>query len=311
MTTTVKSPLVLVIFNRPEPLARVVKALERHHFEQIYLIADGPRASQPDDAPLCDAVRTLAGGLKTHADRVVPLFSEHNMGCSSRVRSGLDQVFSQVDRAIILEDDCLPGEGLFRFMDGLLDRFEHDERVYQISGGNRGLPGRLFSHDYAFSRYPLCWGWATWRRAWQQYRHDCSDWERLCADQWPGHSRAERRARKYWAGRYRSTGSQRVDAWDFPWQLTLWRNNGLAVLPRANMVRNIGFGDQGTHTKAPPLDDLRLKLPAFPLNHPPRTMRDDQLDNYLQQRIYDPTGLPKRWRRVKALYRSMVEGADN
>lgn len=192
------------------------------------------------------------------------------MGARLRISSGITWAFELVDKAIILEHDCVPSASFFPYCADLLDRYEHDERVMMVSGNNYlfGHPGTADSY---YSRYVLpAWGWATWRRAWAEYDLNMSSWpeirDRKLFDQYfPKMSE-----RYYWEALLQSTYDGIIDTWDYQWVYSIWANSGLCAVPARNLVRNIGFHAEAMHTIRE--DGVYSALGAeelgLPLTHP-------------------------------------------
>src|SRR5579883_3534944 len=163
-----KTPVVLIIFKRADTTERVLEVIRQVKPSQLFVIADGPRADRSEEVEKCAAARALIEQVDWQCE-VFKNYSEVNLGCAKRVSSGLDWVFSNVEEAIILEDDCLPHPTFFRFCEELLEKYRYDTRISSISGQNVLLKHRRTNYSYFFSRYNLCWGWASWKRAWQHY----------------------------------------------------------------------------------------------------------------------------------------------
>ena len=169
-------PVVLIVFNRPEVTKIVFERIRQARPGLLMLVADGPRERRQGEPDACRQVRQIV----EHVDwpcEVLKNYSDTNMGCGARVASGIDWVFQHVEQAVILEDDCLPDPTFFRFCEELLDRYRYEERVMQISGSNFLFGRRAVEVSYYFSRYPLCWGWATWRRAWRHFDFNMQTWK--------------------------------------------------------------------------------------------------------------------------------------
>ena|ERR1035437_285754 len=161
------SPVVLIIYNRPEKTEKVFSVIKKIKPSQLFIIADGPKDSA--DKRLCDQARTIINSIDWNVDLKTNL-SDYNMGNVPRTISGLNWVFEHVDRAVILEDDCVPHLSFFQFCGTLLDHYSDDIEVMHISGYNimQQIPDKNTS--YFFSNHILPpWGWATWRRAWEKY----------------------------------------------------------------------------------------------------------------------------------------------
>lgn len=298
----IPTPVAIVFYNRPEYLGQLVNALSAHRFAKLYLIADGPKTGLPHDRKACDEARHIAERLAVVAEDLFCVYAPSNMGCRQRIRSGLDLLFVQCDEAIILEDDCIPSPDFFRFAEELLARYRDKESVAHIAGCNRGLSSKYFSSSYAFSRFPLGWGWATWRRAWMEYRDEVDDWPQICQAVWGD----DHRALAYWHDKYERLQNGEIDTWDYSWQLSLWRNHRRAIVPKYNMVKNVGFGDLATHTRDVHWQGSLETCPmSFPLSHPAGN-EGMRIDTQLQHRIYHPRGRYVRQARRKAALRSMV-----
>lgn len=221
-------------------------------------------------------------------------FSNHNLGCRRRVASGITWAFKHVDRAIILEDDCVPDRTFFLYCAELLDRYQHDPRVMVISGDNYQRVRLRLTDSYYFSRFNHCWGWATWRRAWDHYDDDMKDWPALRNSDFLLNWLGDATAARYWSRRFDETYNNAIDSWAYRWTLSCWRQGGLTALPAQNLVQNIGFGYDATHTKG---KASHVMTPAssltFPLRHPSHIVINEDADRYTQRTVFK-TGLIRR-----------------
>lgn len=278
------TPIVFLIFRRPEVTSRVFESIRQARPSKLFIVADGPR--NESEVELCQKARDVTEKIDWDCD-VIRNYSDVNLGCCKRVSSGLDWVFNQVETAIILEDDCLPSLSFFPYCEELLTRYRHDERVMHI-GGHNFLCSNLDSpYSYYFSGLTQVWGWATWRRAWEKYDINMSNWP-FIREQYPSifeifATSKERSMRKIlWDKVFRDE----IDTWDYRWLFAVRSQSGLCILPRENLISNIGFGDGATHTLEKE-DSLRSNLNrveiTFPLQHPDFMLRDTVSDlTYLQ-----------------------------
>ena len=301
--TSFTTPVIFIVFNRPDSSRIVFHAIARQRPSRLLIIADGPRLTRPSEAEVCEQVRDIVTQIDWPCE-VSTNFSPTNMGCRKRIVSGLNWVFSLVNEAIILEDDCLPDASFFSFGHELLDRYRDDNRVSMVAGTNFMWRATPPSPSYFFSRMTHIWGWATWRRAWLLYDEHLSKWPAIRASGLLDQAFSERRAARYWTRifdqMYAGTGS---DTWDYQWAYTNIVQNSLIAVPRTNLITNIGFGPGATHTVGV---DPNMVLPSapieFPLVHPPAMIPMHSLDR-LDQRLTFPT-LPKRLRlKVRNLWR--------
>ncbi len=287
-----KTPVVLLLFNRPELTVKVFAAVRAAQPEQLLIVADGPRADRPDDRAKCDAVRAIAESVDWDC-QVFKNYADVNLGCKQRVASGLDWVFSLVESAIILEDDCLPHPSFFQFCEELLDYYRHDQRIMVISGDNFqfGQPRRTdqtHPYSYYFSIYNHCWGWATWRRAWKLYDINMTLWPLIKDGNWLVDLLHQRQLANFWRKIFQAAYDNRINSWDYHWTFACWLNHGLTVLPTVNLVSNIGFGQDATHTQHTHnrLANLPVGAIAMPLRHPPYMIADTQADWYTHKTMF-------------------------
>ena len=271
------TPIAFFIFNRPALTARVFERIAQARPRRLLIVADGPRNERENEK--CLATRRIVERTDWPCE-VERNYSRTNLGCRQRIASGLDWVFERYEQAIILEDDCLPNPTFFPFADELLHRYADDPRIGQISGDNFQFGKRCCEHSYYFSRLHHIWGWATWRRAWRLYDDSVRRWSDLRASDWlerhlehPTFAANMRGALdKVWRGE--------LDTWDVQWVFALWQANALSVLPAGNLVTNIGFGSDATHTRSSKniCADLPSQPISFPLSHPAEVARDREAD---------------------------------
>jgi hypothetical protein len=280
-----KHPIVFFVFNRPKETQIVFDSIKKSKPSQLFLIADGARKESPDEER-CLEVRKIISDINWDC-QVFRNYSDVNLGCKLRVSSGLDWVFSQVEDAIILEDDCLPNTSFFDFCDQLLDYYQDDDRVFSISGATFQPASRKFSTSYYFSKYTHIWGWATWRRAWRFYDVDMKLWECILNEDYLRSLFPDWQARLYWKQKFQKLYHKEIDTWDFQWTFASFIQNGLHVLPTQNLVSNIGFGKEATHTKKESKLSRRKTFELeFPLQHPEFMIRDAQADSFTDRYVY-------------------------
>ncbi|WP_216634654.1 hypothetical protein [Gloeomargarita lithophora] len=229
---------------------------------------------------------------------VLTNYADENLGCKKRVASGISWVFSQVESAIILEDDCLPAPTFFSFCETLLQHYKNDERICMISGNNfqRGIQRNPYS--YYFSKYPHIWGWATWRRAWQYWSDDPQQWTIFRKNQLLQSIHPNPDEYQYWVRIFDDIFyRQHPDTWDYLWTFACWSQGGLTILPRVNLVTNIGFRADATHTKME--NSTNAYIPMFDIsevNHPPFHVINSQADEYSLGFCFDVNfAEPKNW----------------
>jgi hypothetical protein len=267
-------------FNRPDCSKIVFEEIRRYRPERLLLVADGPRYDVPTDKDRCEAVRNIMKSVDWKCD-VKMDFSEKNLGCKRRMSSGIDWVFSQVEEAIILEDDCVPSADFFWFCSEMLVRYRDNPSIMHIGGSNFQAGRVRGDGSYYFSRFCHIWGWASWRRAWQHYDVAMSSWPEAKLKNWISTVHQTRIEHEYWTCRFDEIYSGKIDTWDFQWAFAFWRNQGLAVLPNVNLVRNIGIGrPDATHTKGPDASMEVLTGTLGEIRHPSKIAVDQEADRF-------------------------------
>lgn len=258
------APVLFVIFNKPEATARVFETIRAAAPARLYVAADGPRPDRPGEAARCDAARAVIRGVDWPC-MVRTLFQPDNLGCRAGVSAALEWFFRSEAQGIVLEDDMLACPSFFPYMTELLDRFAEDRRIAFVSGCNFAGVREGWAASYAFTRHLHMWGWGSWRRVWQAHDPALGDWPAaraggLLQRTLPGRPLAQRHFRRLFDGA--RTGA---DYWEPQLQLSAWQAGQLTVIPRHNLVTNIGYGDAGSaHTHG--------RMPAFQRRAVPREM---------------------------------------
>lgn len=279
MDSAFTTPVAFFVFNRPEVTRRVFNVIRRIKPKVLLLIADGPRKDNVNDVVLCEQVLEIVESVNWDC-AIYRNYSLSNLGCKRRVSSGLDWVFTMVDRAIVLEDDCLPDDSFFYFCSEILTRYQYEDSVMHVSGFNRLSGSLTYDNSYIFSRFGSIWGWATWRRAWKYYDVDMAEWKRVKENKdfaQLGRSESEISWRiKLFDKVYDS----QIDTWDYQWVFARIMRKGISVIPSVNLIANIGFGSDATHTHD--ANDARSLVTktniAFPMSHPDKIVLSDSYD---------------------------------
>jgi hypothetical protein len=268
-TETLQVPVAFFVFKRPDTTRQVFEAISRVRPAKLLLIADGARQDREGEAEACRQVREIVAHVDWPCE-VYRNFAESNLGCQERIISGLDWAFSLVEEAIILEDDCLPDLSFFPFCQELLEKYRGDSRVASISGTNLVEKYLNTEASYYFSQLGGIWGWATWSSQWRRYDRNLRDWPKLREEKWLAEIFDQPRAVAFWTSVFDMMHEHRgPNTWDFQWLYIRLKEDMLTIVPRVNLVANIGFGDGATHTMG---SDARFISSAsaieFPLRHP-------------------------------------------
>lgn len=295
-------PVAILNFNRPHLTRGVFEVIRQIKPRRLLLIADGPRASKPDDIRLCEEVRAIFDEIDWDCE-VSRKFSDTNLGSFKSNSSGLNWVFDTVEEAIIIEDDCVPSISFFRYCEELLERYRDDPRVGVITGYNLGFPANGRESDsYFFSAYTLNWAWASWRRVWRQVDLDMFWWKQETGSKMLRALFPRSAEWRYWYELYeRIHSGEMKNAWDYQLILSSFRHSQLCVIPRVNLVSNIGFGPEGTNCmdESSLMHDVPRGELEFPLVHPADMQCSSSVDYAIFRIRFQPSH-PPLWMLVKS-----------
>lgn len=288
MSTRTRSPILFLVFNRPDTTQRVFDAIRRARPPRLYVAADGPRAERIGEAEKCAQVRQIATAVDWPCE-LITRFQAKNLGCKHAVSSAATWFFEHEAEGIVLEDDCLPDPSFFPYCDELLDRHRDDPRVMCISGNNFISARWHPEHSYYFSRYAHIWGWASWARAWAHYRVDPLEPEDEPLEKVLSRTFPESvRSRRHWALLLERATKGHIDSWDYQWNYALWKIQGLSCMPRLNLISNIGFGAGATNTTnaESKFSGLPVGQLEFPLRHPAQVDRAASADAWTEREVF-------------------------
>lgn len=299
-----ETAVAFILFNRPFSTLRSFTRIKAAKPRKLFLIADAARPDRDGEASLVEQSRQIAEAVDWPCD-VRKIYADENMGCARRISSGITAAFEEVDRLIVLEDDCVADLSFFGYCNELLTRYETDRRVMAVTGTNYQKGISRTASSYYYSKYPHCWGWATWKRAWQHFQLDIPTWPQFRD---AGHLASICSSSieiEYWTKVFNRAHNRELDSWAFPWTFCCWAQHGLATIPAVNLVSNIGFGGDATHTQR---DNSNVAdLPADSLGkivHPEVMVRHLEADAYTDDLLFSqPTRNNRLLKRLKRKFR--------
>jgi len=286
-------PILLIAWRRPNTIRQVINAIRPVAPTRIFVACDGPNPERPGEAEKVDATRVVIANEIDWPCKIKRLYSAVNQGCRYGVSRAISWFFEHVEEGIILEDDCVPHPDFFPYCTTLLERYRHDTRVWCISGNNFQNGQWRGDGSYYFSRYNHCWGWASWRRCWQYYDADLSLWPAFRDSGFLETVFKDPSERCYWSGIWQRLMDQgQPDTWDYQWFFTCISNEGLTALPNHNLVRNIGFGTDASHTTRGSIETSVDRGIDY-LQHPSSLLSDGAADRYTFDHVFGG-----KWRRL-------------
>ncbi|MGL4865378.1 MAG: hypothetical protein ACRC3I_10450 [Cetobacterium sp.] len=261
-------PILFIVFNRMEITQKSFEKIKKIKPSKLYISSDGPREEIKDENEKVQRVREyILENIDWDCD-VATLFQDTNKGCGPNVYQSINWIFKYEEYAIILEDDCVAEKTFFYFVQALLKKYKNDDRVGMISGSNHLSKKIKLDESYLFSNFKNCWGWATWKRAWKNMDYEMT-WKNKNYKNVLNNMGNDKFINKYWKYRINLISTNRVSAWDWQWYFSLASQNQLTIYPKINLISNIGFGENATHTKSKPkIEYIETLDIEFPLKHP-------------------------------------------
>jgi len=300
-----KTPVLFIIFNRPDTTNKVFDKIRQAKPPRLYVAGDGPRQGYKGEKEKVTKARKIATDVDWICE-VKTLFSEKNLGCKNGVSTAINWFFNHEEKGIILEDDCLPHLDFFSFCENLLNYYSKDERVSAITGNNFQNGQWRGKASYYFSKYSHCWGWATWRRAWQHNDSNIKFWPAWKNSRdWLNYI-PDKVERKYWQKIFDRVYDDDIDTWDYPWEASRQYKGSIVATPNVNLVSNIGFGEGATHTKSK--NSQFSKMPTYELNpiiYPKKVERDFIADQWTFDHHYGGKYLRFPFNYVMFIYQSL------
>ncbi|WP_018610992.1 hypothetical protein [Segetibacter koreensis] len=269
------TPILFIIFNRPEATKKVFESIRIIKPFKLYIAADGPRLGNLNDKEKCVQAREIVGQVDWKCE-VKKLYRNENLGCFKAVSGALNWFFQEEEMGIILEDDCLPNTDFYFFCQQMLDRFKDEDKIISISGSNLGH-NLNNGNSYTFSKFMNMWGWATWRRAAISIDYNLENWQRKKFKIFFLYSKLKNfffdfdiKWYQYWKHKFDYIVYNEKITWDWQWTFHQLENRQLSIVPAVNLVTNIGFNADATHTyeQSNPASNIPSKDLKFPLVHP-------------------------------------------
>ncbi len=246
-------PVLLIFFNRPDTFEKVFEAVRKARPSKLFLACDGPREGRDDDVKKINECKKIAADIDWECE-VYTDYSEKNLGCGIRPQSAITNAFKKTDRLVILEDDCVPHESFFPYMAELLEKYKDDERIGMISGLNHFKEWDCGGYSYCFTQTGAIWGWATWERVWKDYDYSVKEIDSPHVQKLMCNNITLKRAKKkkiqsFINARQRILNGENISFWDFQFGFLKAIKGYLSIVPRINLICNIGVGESSTHAQ--------------------------------------------------------------
>jgi hypothetical protein len=291
------TPVLFLIFNRPDTTIQVFEQIRKMKPAFLYLAADGPRKDKRGEKETCNKVREIVLSNIDWECELKTLLRDENLGCGKAVSEAITWFFEHVEEGIILEDDCLPDLSFFKYCEVMLDRHRDDENIMHVGGNNFQFGKKRDKGDYYFSSLSHIWGWATWRNSWKKYEFDLTKTDFISEQSFRRAFNNNQLIIDFYNDVFNCVANNLIDTWDYQWMYTLIKNNGLAICPNVNLVQNIGFGNDATHTlQQTNWNSKNIALPLKSFIAPCEKIINYEADKFVLQEIL---GIGKKNKQMK------------
>lgn len=311
-----ETPILLITFNRPGHVKRVLDAVLSIKPLDLFVFQDGARKGNEDDVKKCFEVRRVVETMIEESEvKLHSFYANKNLGCGKGPVTAINWFFENNEKGIILEDDCLPSKDFFLYCQELLDKYKEDPLVGFIGGSNYGYEIKD-GVSYCFgSGHHQTWGWASWRRVWNSFEydldsfHDKNDFKKVIKKYYKS-----LRQQDYWIDIFQKVKEDQMknSCWDYQFYFAVWRNGMSAICPRVNLVSNVGCGADATHTRGQNNVMLNRSVDSIlPLTHPDKIIHNYRIDDYLMRNYIIPynyglSGLRRLPYRINKKIKSLV-----
>nr|WP_318680457.1 hypothetical protein [uncultured Treponema sp.] len=243
------TPILYIIFNRLDTVKQTFTKIKSVQPKEFYIAADGPRKNKEGEAAKCEEVRNWVLSNIDWDCNVHTFFRDENVGCKYGVSGAVKWFFENVEQGIIMEDDILVSDSFFTYCEQLLNYYKNDESVGMISAYNYFGKSNNDKYDYEFITIPGVWGWASWRRVLNNYSADnCSNYSNK-----KNSIIRSKEAAKFFKTVAKEAAENKINTWDYQFVDYLTTNNMYTIMPCINLVSNLGFSSESTHTATPPV----------------------------------------------------------
>lgn len=313
-----KVPILFIVFNRPEKTGMVLAQIAKYKPEQLYVVADGARPHIETDLRNCEKVREIiTSGIDWYCEKKI-IFRDTNFGSRKSVSDAITWFFTEEPYGIILEDDCLPHVSFFDYAAELLLRFENDESIFSIAGSNFGYHFNSLDSYFA-SRYFNMWGWASWRRVAQKIDYNLTGWKSksnfsklvfLIKMLSYKHKDLDLGWILYWKNIFNKVSNNILDTcWDYQWFYFQFQSSGITIFPSSNLIENIGFDSQATHTLSiESINGFPNKELPLPLVHPVQLQPDIEFEEkYIKKKWAYYKRLSLFWHIKHTIHQSFIK----
>lgn len=274
-------PILFLIFNRLNHTIKSFSAIKQVKPPILYISSDGPRINRITEKKIVIEVRKYVLENIDWPCEVFTKFNKNNLGCGPNVKSSIDWFFENEDKGIIIEDDSVAEPSFFFYCQELLSRYQNDNRIGMVCGTNHITKHYPIDVSYTFSNHKACWGgWATWKRAWNNMDYKMK-WLSTDKKNYVLKNMGKGLVSYlFWLNAISLIKRKAVSAWDWQWYFSIAAQGQLSIFPKCNLIANIGFGKDATHTNSKPKKEYLISEEIkTPLIHPKTVSLNNEFDS--------------------------------
>lgn len=286
-----RTPVLLITYKRLDTTLKVLEGIAKVQPEKLYIASNAPNSSKPDDTEKVAAVRLMLEEKINWPCTIKKLYRHDHLSAKDSISSAINWFFENEEEGIIMEDDILADTSFFRYCEAMLEKYRNDKQIRFVNGCNFGF--KLRNKSYGFTRFMNMWGWATWKRSIDLVDFNLNEWnslknkEKFLSEIFEGQSaKTKQIAVKYFKQIFDNTFSSVISTWDYQCIFSNFFTKTYCIFPSKNLVRNLGFNNDGTHTNFEPyfLTDLKIEKLDFPLKDNPEMTTDVDYEKFVIER---------------------------
>ena len=285
MKYSCNSPILFHVWNRIDVVKKVFAKIKETKPKILYFSSDGPRNNEDKMK-----IRTIRKYVKNNVSwdcKLIKIFFKKNLGPKYAIIKAINEIFKKEKKLIIVDHDCLCDNSFFRFADELLEIYKNEEKIKLISGNYICKKNIKFDKSYYFAKHPQIFGWATWRRSWQEYDIEMKKFKKLTSFFWLLiFFKLNIVKAIYFYNKFKLSKNGKINTWDYQLLFSIWVKKGLVIRPTVNLSKHIGWGEQAFHGKHDDdLKDIKVEKIRFPLKHPKYIIPNNKADDHEYKRI--------------------------
>jgi hypothetical protein len=232
------APIVLFTYKRLDTLQQTVQAVQENYLaadSDLYIFSDAAKGES--DIGAVNEVRKYIHSIKGF--KTITIYeSQLNKGLASSIIEGVTDILNIHETVIVLEDDLISSPNFLNYMNGSLDFYGAEDKVFAISGYSIPIDSSSESDVYFTSR-SSSWGWATWKDRWVNI-----DWEIRDYSSFKNNNSLRHDFNKMGSDMSRMLDRQvqgKINSWAIRWCYHQFKNNLFSVYPLISKIKNVGF----------------------------------------------------------------------